>query len=86
MTVGEFLAAPDKRQHMLGSAALVLAYRLYGGSLVASAVLVLVIGALKELVYDDLLKFGDPEWLDFVADALGVAVATLIALGAQAVR
>lgn len=35
-------------------------------------------GAVKEIIWDWLLKRGHPEWLDFVATCLGGAIGSLI--------
>jgi len=67
----------DKQKHFLAGLALsILAGLLFcplTGLIVAA-----VVGALKEIVWDWLLKRGTPEFLDFVATALGGLVVYLI--------
>ena len=62
----------DKRLHLSAGLALSIlaghfAYPMFG-LLIAAAV-----GALKEIIWDWLLKKGTPEFLDFVATVAGVA-------------
>lgn len=37
-----------------------------------------IVGALKEIIWDWLLKQGTPEFLDFLATALGGAIAYIV--------
>ena len=37
-----------------------------------------IVGALKEIIWDWLLKKGTPEFLDFLATALGGAIAYMV--------
>lgn len=39
-----------------------------------SAILVLLIGIGKELVYDKLMKKGTPSWKDLLADIIGIFI------------
>ncbi len=67
----------DKAMHFCAGLALsilagLFAYPMFG-LLIAAAV-----GALKEIVWDWLLKKGTPELLDFVATVLGGVLGTVI--------
>ena len=72
----------DKKLHILAGLALsILAGLLFcplTGLIVAA-----VVGALKEIVWDWLLKRGTPEFLDFVATALGGLVVYLILIAVR---
>ena len=76
------LRQKDKQKHLLAGLALsILAGLLFcplTGLIVAA-----VVGALKEIVRDWLLKCGTPEFLDFVATALGGLVVYLILIAVR---
>ena len=62
----------DKQKHLLAGLALSILAGLLFCPIVGLATAA-VIGALKEIVWDWLLKKGTPELLDFVATVAGVA-------------
>ena len=72
----------DKQKHLLAGLALALSAGLLFCPLVGLATAA-VIGALKEIVWDWLLKRGTPEFLDFVATALGGLVVYLILIAVR---
>ena len=67
----------DKKVHLIGSFA-----TCYLLSLVIvtwqAALITLILGAAKELIYDWAMKRGTPEWLDFAADGAGVIIALIV--------
>jgi hypothetical protein len=71
----------DKLLHITASAGLVALLSLQIGTIPAF-VLVLTVGALKEVFWDGLLHKGDPGALDFLADLVGAlcgaALATMV--------
>ena len=67
----------DKQKHLLAG----LALSLLAGLLfcpIVGLVTAAVIGALKEIVWDWLLKKGTPEFLDFVATVAGGVLGAVI--------
>ncbi len=66
----------DKKVHLFGS---FIACYLLATIIITwqAAVITLLLGAVKELIYDKLLGKGTPEWLDFAADAAGVVLAIM---------
>ena len=67
----------DKKLHLLAGLALsilagLFVYPMFG--LLTAA----VVGALKEIVWDWLLKKGTPEWWDFVATVAGGVLGAVI--------
>ncbi len=67
----------DKQKHLLAGLALSLAMGLFvypTWGLITAA----VVGALKEIIWDWLLKKGTPEFLDFVATVLGGVLGAVI--------
>jgi len=70
----------DKKLHLLAGLALALSAGLLFCPLIGLATAA-VIGALKEIVWDWLLKRGTPEWFDFMATVVGGVVGyTLLTL------
>ena len=66
--------AYDKRVHLFGS--LIVCYLLSAVIVTWQAALVtLLLGAAKEIIYDKVLGKGTPEWGDMAADAAGVVLA-----------
>lgn len=63
--------------------ALSLAFALFLG-IHAGAAAALVIGLLKEIVWDGLLKRGNPDPMDVAANFVGIATAVGLYNGAQA--
>ena len=67
----------DKKLHLLAGLALSILAGLFVYPLVGLATAA-VIGALKEIVWDWLLKKGTPEFLDFVATVAGGVLGAVI--------
>jgi len=67
----------DKQKHFLAGLALSLLAGLLFCPIVGLATAA-VVGALKEIIWDWLLKKGTPELLDFVATVLGGALGAVI--------
>ena len=67
----------DKQKHIFAGLALSLLMGLLFCPLIG-LVTAAVIGALKETIWDWLLKKGTPELLDFVATVLGGVLGTVI--------
>jgi hypothetical protein len=67
----------DKKKHLLAGLALALSAGLLFCPLVG-LVTAAVVGALKEIIWDWLLKKGTPELLDFVATVAGGAIGYLL--------
>ena len=76
------MIAKDKKLHLLAGLALSILAGLFVypmfGLLIAAAV-----GALKEIIWDWLLKKGTPELLDFVATVLGGVLGAVILYAAR---
>lgn len=70
----------DKQKHLLAGLALAIIAGLLFCPRIGLATAA-VIGALKEIIWDLLLKRGTPEWLDFMATVVGGVVGyTLLTL------
>ena len=67
----------DKQKHFLAGLALSLLAGLLLCPIVGLATAA-VVGALKEIIWDWLLKKGTPEFLDFVATVAGGALGAVI--------
>jgi hypothetical protein len=67
----------DKTLHLLAGLALSILAGLLICPLIGLATAV-VVGALKEIIWDWLLKKGTPEFLDFVATVAGGVLGTVI--------
>lgn len=67
----------DKQKHLLAGLALSLLAGLLFCPLIGLAIAA-VVGALKETIWDWLLKKGTPEPLDFVATVAGGAIGYLL--------
>ena len=67
----------DKKLHILAGIALAIIAGLLFCPLIGLATAA-VVGALKEIVWDWLLKKGTPELLDFVATVLGGVLGAVI--------
>ena len=67
----------DKQKHFLAGLALSLLAGLLFCPIVGLATAA-VVGALKEIIWDWLLKKGTPEFLDFVATVLGGVLGAVI--------
>lgn len=66
----------DGLLHMLCSAVLVSVLDWFA-PLWLAALLALLIGMGKEIIYDKLMKRGTPQWKDLVADLVGIAIGCL---------
>ncbi len=67
----------DKKKHLLAGLALAIIAGLLFCPLVG-LVTAAVVGALKEIIWDWLLKKGTPEFLDFVATVAGGVIGYLL--------
>ena len=67
----------DKLKHLLAGigVSLVLGVQF---SLLIGLITAAIVGALKEIIWDWLLKKGTPEFLDFVATVAGEAIGAVI--------
>ena len=66
----------DGLLHMLCSAVLVSVISWFA-PLWLAALLALLVGVGKEIIYDKLMKRGTPQWKDLVADIVGIAIGCL---------
>ena len=66
----------DKKQHIIASLCEVLIVGSFLG-MVAGVVISLIVGALKEVVWDWMMKRGTPDWMDFAADVVGAILGAL---------
>ena len=64
----------DKLKHLLTGIGISLVFGVLFSPLIG-LIAAAIVGALKEIIWDWLLKRGTPEFLDFLATALGGAVA-----------
>lgn len=62
----------DKQKHLILSFILTLLFYVLLNNLLIAGGVVLFIGLFKEIIYDKLLKKGKFEWLDIVANILGI--------------
>jgi hypothetical protein len=72
-----FILQKDKLKHAIAGVALSIVAGLFVYPLIGLATAA-VVGALKEIIWDWLLKKGTPELLDFVATVLGGALGAVI--------
>ena len=75
-TLGGEVLARDKRLH-LGAGVLICLFVGVVSTPVWGFVLAATAGAAKEIVWDQWLKRGTPEWLDFLATVIGGAIGTV---------
>ena len=64
----------DKLKHLLAGIGISLVFGVQFSPLIG-LIAAAIVGALKEIIWDWLLKRGTPEFLDFLATALGGAIA-----------
>ena len=64
----------DKFKHLLAGIGISLIFGVQFSPLIG-LIAAAIVGALKEIIWDWLLKRGTPEFLDFLATALGGAIA-----------
>jgi len=70
----EAMMKQDKLKHLLAGIGISLVFGVLSSPLIG-LVAAAMVGALKEIIWDWLLKRGTPEFLDFLATALGGAIA-----------
>jgi hypothetical protein len=64
----------DKLKHLLAGIGISLVFGVQFSPLIG-LITAGIVGALKEIIWDWLLKKGTPEFMDFLATALGGAIA-----------
>jgi len=64
----------DKLKHLLAGIGISLVFGVQFSPLIG-LLIATIVGALKEIIWDWLLKRGTPEFLDFLATVLGGAIA-----------
>ena len=64
----------DTLNHLLAGSGISLVFGVQFSPLIG-LIAAAIVGALKEIIWDWLLKRGTPEFLDFLATALGGAIA-----------
>jgi len=64
----------DKLKHLLAGIGISLVFGVQFSPLIG-LIAATIVGALKEIIWDWLLKKGTPEFMDFLATALGGAIA-----------
>ena len=67
----------DKLKHLLAGIGISLVFGVQF-SLLIGLITAAIVGALKEIIWDWLLKKGTPEFLDFVATVAGEAIGAVI--------
>ena len=67
----------DKLKHLLTGIGIGLVFGVQFSPLIG-LIAAAIVGALKEIIWDWLLKRGRPEFLDFLATALGGAIAYMV--------
>ena len=70
----EAMMKQDKLKHLLAGIGISLIFGVQFSPLIG-LIAAAIVGALKEIIWDWLLKKGTPEFMDFLATALGGAVA-----------
>ncbi len=64
----------DKLKHLLAGIGISLVFSVQFSPLIG-LIAAAIVGALKEIIWDWLLEKGTPEFMDFLATALGGAIA-----------
>ena len=67
----------DKLKHLLTGIGIGLVFGVQFSPLIG-LITAAIVGALKEIIWDWLLKKGTPEFLDFLATALGGAIVYMV--------
>jgi len=67
----------DKLKHLLAGIGISLVFGVQFTPFIG-LIIAVIVGALKEIVWDWLLKKGTPEFMDFLATALGGAIAYMV--------
>ena len=70
----EAMMKQDKFKHLLAGIGISLIFGVQFSPLIG-LIAAAIVGALKEIIWDWLLKKGTPEFMDFLATALGGAIA-----------
>ena len=70
----EAMMKQDKLKHLLAGIGISLVFGVLSSPLIG-LVAAAIVGALKEIIWDWLLKKGTPEFMDFLATAFGGAIA-----------
>ena len=70
----EAMMKQDKLKHLLAGIGISLVFGVQFSPLIG-LITAAIVGALKEIIWDWLLKKGTPEFMDFLATALGGAIA-----------
>ena len=67
----------DKLKHLLAGIGISLVFSVQFSPLIG-LITAPIVGALKEIIWDWLLEKGTPEFMDFLATALGGAIAYMV--------
>jgi ABC-type microcin C transport system permease subunit YejE len=67
----------DKLKHLLAGIGISLVFGVQFTPFIG-LIIAVIVGALKEIIWDWLLKRGTPEFLDFLATVLGGAIAYMV--------
>ena len=67
----------DKLKHLLTGIGIGLVFGVHFTPFIG-LIIAVIVGALKEIIWDGLLKRGTSEFLDFLATALGGAIAYMV--------
>ncbi len=67
----------DKLKHLLAGIGISLVFGVLFSPLIG-LIAAAIVGALKEIIWDWLLKKGTPEFMDFLATALGGAIVYMV--------
>jgi len=67
----------DKLKHLLAGISISLVFGVQFTPFIG-LIIAVILGALKEIIWDRLLKRGTPEFLDFLVTALGGAIAYMV--------
>ena len=73
----ETMMKQDKLKHLLVGVSVSLVFGVQFSPLIG-LIAATIVGALKEIIWDWLLKKGTPEFMDFLATALGGATAYIM--------
>ena len=73
----ETMMKQDKLKHLLVGVSVSLVFGVQFSPLIG-LIAAAIVGTLKEIIWDWLLKKGTPEFMDFLATALGGAIAYMV--------
>lgn len=68
----------DKVTHFFAGYAICITWFMFTHNILVAFLVAALIAALKELVWDWLLKKGTPEWADFIVTLIGGVVAVIV--------